>query len=151
MPHSNHSIDLATTHPMQSHYGDGKYSTGDNWTASDDFTAKDIDESAMFQYSAFQMLNFGMFIGGTFGMQPHVLQKIFVARSDAVLRKSMLMMFLASLVVIPPMLYVGIVHGAVLSGTGTSLSGSISTISTVLSWVCVGIPMCGAMPSPVCA
>ena len=102
-------------------------------------------------YSVFQMLNFGMFIGGTFGMQPHVLQKIFVARSDAVLRKSKLMMFLASLVVIPPMLYVGIVHGAVLSGTGTSLSGSISTISTVLSWVCVGIPMCGAMPSPVCA
>ena len=36
-------------------------------------------------------------------------------------------------------------------GTCTSLSGPISTISTVLSWVCVGMPMCGALPSPVCA
>ena len=33
----------------------------------------------------------------------------------------------------------------------TSLSGSISTILTVLSWICVGIHMCGALPSPVCA
>ena len=34
---------------------------------------------------------------------------------------------------------------------GTSLSGSISTILTVLSWICVGIHMCKALPSPVCA
>ena len=31
----------------------------------------------------------------------------------------------------------------------TALSGSISRILTVLSWVCVGIPMCGALTSPV--
>ena len=34
---------------------------------------------------------------------------------------------------------------------GTSLSGSISTILTVSSWICAGIYMCGALPSPVCA
>ena len=34
---------------------------------------------------------------------------------------------------------------------GTSLSGSISITSTVLSWICAGIHMCGALPSPVCA
>ena len=33
----------------------------------------------------------------------------------------------------------------------TSLSGSISTISTVLSWISAGIYMCGALPCPVCA
>ena len=33
----------------------------------------------------------------------------------------------------------------------TSLSGSISTIWTVLSWICAGIYMCAALPSPVCA
>ena len=34
---------------------------------------------------------------------------------------------------------------------GTALSGSISTILTALSWICAGIYMCGALPSPVCA
>ena len=34
---------------------------------------------------------------------------------------------------------------------GTSLSGSVSTILTALSWICAGICMCGALPSPVCA
>ena len=34
---------------------------------------------------------------------------------------------------------------------GTSLSGSISTILTIWSWICAGIYMCGALPSPVCA
>ena len=34
---------------------------------------------------------------------------------------------------------------------GTSLSGPISTILTVLSWICAGICMCGALPSHVCA
>ena len=34
---------------------------------------------------------------------------------------------------------------------GTSLSGSLSTTLTVLSWICAGIYMCGALPSPVCA
>ena len=33
----------------------------------------------------------------------------------------------------------------------TSLSSSISTILTVLSWICVGIHRCGAPPSPVLA
>ena len=33
----------------------------------------------------------------------------------------------------------------------TSLSGSISTILTVLNWICAGIYMCGALSSPVCA
>ena len=33
----------------------------------------------------------------------------------------------------------------------TSLSGSISTILTILSWICAGIYMCGALPSPACA
>ena len=34
---------------------------------------------------------------------------------------------------------------------GTALSGSISTVLTVLSWICVGIHRCGVLPSPVCA
>ena len=34
---------------------------------------------------------------------------------------------------------------------GTALSGSISTVSTVLSWNCVGIHNRRALPSPVCA
>ena len=34
---------------------------------------------------------------------------------------------------------------------GRSLSGSISTMLTVLSWICAGIYMCGARASPVCA
>ena len=38
----------------------------------------------------------------------------------------------------------------VIIGIGTSLSGSISTMLTVLSWICAGIYMCGALPSPVC-
>ena len=33
----------------------------------------------------------------------------------------------------------------------TALSGPIFTILTVLSWICVGIHMCGALPSPVLA
>ena len=36
------------------------------------------------------------------------------------------------------------------SQQGTSLSGSISTGLTILSWICVGIHRCGALPSPVC-
>ena len=38
-----------------------------------------------------------------------------------------------------------------LPAEGTSLSGSISTILTVLNWICVGIHRCGALPSPVLA
>ena len=34
---------------------------------------------------------------------------------------------------------------------GTALSGSISTVLTVFSWICVGIHRCGALLSPVCA
>ena len=34
---------------------------------------------------------------------------------------------------------------------GTALSGSISTILTGLSWICVGIHRRRALPSPVCA
>ena len=34
---------------------------------------------------------------------------------------------------------------------GTTLSGPIFTILTVLSWICVGMHMCGALPSPVLA
>ena len=34
---------------------------------------------------------------------------------------------------------------------GTALSGSISTVLTGLSWICAGICMCEALPSPVCA
>ena len=37
------------------------------------------------------------------------------------------------------------------AGIGTSLSGSISTILTILSWISAGIYMCGALPSPGCA
>ena len=37
------------------------------------------------------------------------------------------------------------------SYTHTALSGPIFTILTVLSWICVGIHMCGALPCPVCA
>ena len=33
----------------------------------------------------------------------------------------------------------------------TALSGSISTVSTVLSWICVGIHSRRALPCPVCA
>ena len=34
---------------------------------------------------------------------------------------------------------------------GTALSGPIFTVLTVLSWIYVGIHMCKALPSPVCA
>ena len=34
---------------------------------------------------------------------------------------------------------------------GTALSGSISTVFTVLSWICVGIHSRRALPCPVCA
>ena len=34
---------------------------------------------------------------------------------------------------------------------GTALPGPISTVLTGLSWICMGIYMCGAPPSPVCA
>ena len=34
---------------------------------------------------------------------------------------------------------------------GTSPFGSILTILTVLSWICAGIHICGALPCPVCA
>ena len=34
---------------------------------------------------------------------------------------------------------------------GTALSGPISTILTVLSWICVGIHRRGVLPSPVLA
>ena len=36
-------------------------------------------------------------------------------------------------------------------GGGTALSGSISTVLTGLSWICAGICMREALPSPVCA
>ena len=36
-------------------------------------------------------------------------------------------------------------------GTGTALSGSISTVLTVLSWICVGTHSRRALPTPVCA
>ena len=36
-------------------------------------------------------------------------------------------------------------------GAGKSLSGSISTVLTSLSWICVGIHSRRALPSPVCA
>ena len=35
--------------------------------------------------------------------------------------------------------------------TFSDISGSISTIWTVLSWICAGMYMCGALSSPVCA
>ena len=34
---------------------------------------------------------------------------------------------------------------------GTALSGSIFTVSTVLSWICAGMHSRRALPSPVCA
>ena len=36
-------------------------------------------------------------------------------------------------------------------GTRTALSGSISTVLTGLSWICVGVHSRRALPSPVCA
>ena len=36
-------------------------------------------------------------------------------------------------------------------GDGTALSGSISTVLTVLSWICAGIHSRRALPCPVCA
>ena len=42
-------------------------------------------------------------------------------------------------------------HGRFAQAQGTALSGSISTVLTLLSWICAGISMCGALPSPVCA
>ena len=41
-------------------------------------------------------------------------------------------------------------NGISISADGTALSGSISTILTVLSCIFAGIYMCGAQPSPVC-
>ena len=40
---------------------------------------------------------------------------------------------------------------AAAAAEGTSLSGSISTILTILSWIYAGIYMCRALPSLVCA
>ena len=40
---------------------------------------------------------------------------------------------------------------ATITALCTALSSSISTVLTVLSWICAGIYMCGALPSPVCA
>ena len=37
------------------------------------------------------------------------------------------------------------------NSVGAALSGSISTILTVLSWICVGIHSRRVLPSPVCA
>ena len=42
-----------------------------------------------------------------------------------------------------------IVYTSILAGT--ALSGSISTVFTVLSWICVGIHSRRALPCPVCA
>ena len=42
-------------------------------------------------------------------------------------------------------------HIACYDQQGTSLSGSLSIILTVLSWICVGIRRRRALPSPVCA
>ena len=42
------------------------------------------------------------------------------------------------------------VHGLAVTQC-TALSGSISTILTILSWISAGIYMCGALSSPVCA
>ena len=38
-----------------------------------------------------------------------------------------------------------------LKSDGTALSGSISTVLTGLSWICVGIHSRTALPCPVCA
>ena len=41
--------------------------------------------------------------------------------------------------------------GRVQAGICTALSGSIFTVLTVLSWICVGIHIRRALPCPVCA
>ena len=41
--------------------------------------------------------------------------------------------------------------GEIVLASGAALSGPIFTISTVLSWICAGIYMCGVLPSPVLA
>ena len=47
--------------------------------------------------------------------------------------------------------YLGVNQVAGARRFGTSLSGSISTILTILNLICAGIYMCGALPCPVCA
>ena len=42
-------------------------------------------------------------------------------------------------------------RGVVRECLGTSLYSSVLTIWTILSWICAGIYMCGALPCPVCA
>ena len=45
----------------------------------------------------------------------------------------------------------GAIDPEALRATGTALSGSISTVLTGLSWICVGIHSRRALTSPVCA
>lgn len=71
-----------------------------------------VDQNVYLQSAAWNQLNFALFNGGTFGLQPFILQKIFVAKSDSVLRKANMFMYLANFLACMPMLFVGVVYAA---------------------------------------
>ena len=77
------------------------------------------------QHSAINMLNFALFNGATFGLQPYVLQKIFVAKSDHVLREANMIMYAANFFATVPMLFVGVVYAAKLE-SGKSAFPAVS-------------------------
>ena len=104
--------------------GQGVFSTGNTWHSDLNHT-ESVDTVEVMQHAAINMLNFALFNGGTFGLQPYVLQKIFVAKSDHVLRKSNMIMYAANFFATVPMLFVGVVYAAKLE-SGKSAFPAVS-------------------------
>lgn len=71
----------------------------------------DPDDKAEFQHMAISMLMFNL-NGMAFGLNPHILQKVFAARSDTVLKHSLMLLAAAALVTNLPSLYYGFVRVA---------------------------------------
>ena len=94
---------------------------------------ENVDQVELLQHGAINMLNFALFNGGTFGLQPYVLQKIFVARSDDVLRKSNMVMYAANFFATVPMLFVGVVYAAKLpAGQSAFPAARCSVLTRIL-------------------
>ena len=104
--------------------GQGTFSPDRTWHSDLNHTEA-IDGVEVMQHAAINMLNFALFNGGTFGLQPYVLQKIFVAKSDNVLRKANMIMYAANFFATVPMLFVGVVYAAKLE-TGKSAFPAVS-------------------------
>jgi len=99
------------TNCIQSHFEPGAFANGRTWNSSLNMT-ESVDMMPMLQSAALNQVNFAMFNGGTFGLQPFVLQKVFVAQSDDVLRKANMFMYAANFLAIVPMVFVGLVYSA---------------------------------------